>query len=238
MVTNKNLIIGGLVGVIEQGAATGVQNEITSCTNNGKITVTPAGGNYARVGGIAAYIANASNVVVNSCTNDAGGEIYVNGTTTNYVYAGGIVGYSNANVGYSGNTNKAKIGGSSAGNYYVGGIWGLDAALGSGHTAKDITDNKNYGELYGTTADGKTHSVGGLFGAVASVAAANLKSDNTNYGNVTCAGGALAGSSSIVWSGLVGTSVTVNGEEGAETTPAAKWLCPSENVTGSYVTEQ
>jgi len=235
LVTNKHLIIGGLVGVIEGGNATGVQNEITSCTNNGKITVTPAGGNYARVGGIAGYIANASNVVVNSCTNDAGGEIYVNGTNTNYVYAGGIVGHSNANVGYSGNTNKAKIGGSSAGNYYVGGIWGLDAALGSGHTAKDITGNKNYGELYGTTADGKTHSVGGLYGAVASVAAANLKSDNTNYGNVTCAGGALAGTSKVTWSGLVGKTVTVNGTAGATGTPEAAWVCPSGNVTATYV---
>ena len=235
LVTNKHLIIGGLVGVIEGGNATGVQNEITSCTNNGKITVTPAGTNYARVGGVAGYIANASNVVVNSCTNDAGGEIYVNGTTTNYVYAGGIVGHSNANVGYSGNTNKAKIGGSSAGNYYVGGIWGLDAALGSGHTAKDITGNKNYGELYGTTAEGKTHSVGGLFGAVASVAAANLKSDNTDYGNVTCAGGALAGTSKVTWSGLVGKTVTVNGTAGAAAAPEASWVCPSGNVTATYV---
>ena len=60
---------------------------------------------------------------------------------------------------------------------------------------------------------------------------------NANYGNVTCAGGALAGTSEITWSGLVGKTVTVNGNAGAADAPEASWLCPAGTgtVTATYV---
>ena len=241
--TKNSLLVGGIVAVIEHGNTTGVQNRIERCFNNGGITAssTSTGSNqYVRAGGIVGQCSDITNTVISDCENKEGGVVAITGTTTpSGTHAAGIVGYTRVCVGLSNNTNRAQISanGSNSG-VYVGGIWAYDDTMASGHTAKDITGNVNYGEVSGTCGSGKTLCVGGLFGIVRKVAVANLKSDNTNYGNVTCAGGALAGSSSIVWSGLVGTSVTVKGEAGAAPTPAATWLCPSGNVTGSYVTEQ
>ena len=244
-VSDQSQIVGGIVGSIEGGNATGKQNELITCTNSGKIEITHGSttGKYVRAAGIAGSIGLtsnntvASNVKISDCTNLSSGVVLLESENAATCHLGGIVGTSHAGVEYSSNENCANITGTSKGNLYIGGVWGYDYQLVGGHTAKDVSGNVNTGNLDASTS-GTTLCVGGLFGIVGKVAAANLKSDNTNYGNVTCAGGALAGSSSIVWSGLVGTSVTVNGEEGAETTPAAAWLCPSGNVTGSYVTEQ
>lgn len=240
--TKNSILVGGIVAVIEHGNTTGTQNRIERCFNNGGITAssTSTGSNqYVRAGGIVGQCSNITNTVISDCENKEGGIVAITNTTTpSGTHAAGIVGYTRVCVGLSNNTNRAQISANgSNSSVYVGGIWAYDDTMASGHTVKDITGNVNYGEISGTCGSGKTLSVGGLFGIVRKVAAANLKSDNINYGNVTCAGGALAGSSSITWSGMVGTSVIVNGEEGAETTPAAAWLCPSGNVTGSYVTE-
>ena len=182
-------------------------------------------------------ITNANNVAIENCTNM--GEVKVEGTSTNTTTSvGGIVGYSANQVVYKENVNRAKIGGTATTTLYSGGIWGFDTALASGYTAGDIMGNENYGEIYANNATNAY--AGGLFGAVLKVAPANIKSDNANYGNVTSAGGALAGKSDIkTWSSKVGKNVKVNGvlwnawAEGAE----AAWLCPvaTNALTATYV---
>ena len=243
--TGNSLLVGGIVAVIEHGNTTGVQNSIERCFNNGGITAssTSTGSNqYVRAGGIVGQCSDITNTVISDCENKEGGVVAITGTTTpSGTHAAGIVGYTRVCVGLSNNTNRAQISanGSNSG-VYVGGIWAYDDTMASGHTAKDIAGNVNYGEVSGTCGSGKTLCVGGLFGIVRKVAVANLKSDNTNYGNVTCAGGALAGRSDIAtWQGKVGKNVLVNGilwdnwAEGEE----AKWLCPvaTNPVTANYV---
>ena len=243
--TNNSLLVGGIVAVIENGNATDTQNSIERCFNNGGITAssTSTGSNqYVRAGGIVGQCSDITNTVISDCENKEGGVVAITGTTTpSGTHAAGIVGYTRVCVGLSNNTNRAQISanGSNSG-VYVGGIWAYDDTMASGHTAKDITGNVNYGEVSGTCGSGKTLCVGGLFGIVRKVAVANLKSDNTNYGYVTCAGGALAGRSDIAtWQGKVGKNVLVNGvlwnnwAEGEE----AKWLCPvaTNPVTANYV---
>jgi hypothetical protein len=87
-----------------------------------------------------------------------------------------------------------------------------------------------------STGSAATVGVGGLFGKANKVNPSYL-SDNTNYGNISCAGGALAGVSAIAsWSGKVGKNVTVNGTPWSEGV-AATWLCPSATnaLTATYV---
>ena len=245
-VSDQSQIVGGIVGSIEGGNATGKQNELITCTNSGKIEITHGSttGKYVRAAGIAGSIGLtsnntvASNVKISGCTNLSSGVVWLESENAATCHLGGIVGTSHAGVEYSSNENCADITGTSKGNLYIGGVWGYDYQLVGGHTAKDVSGNVNTGNLSAFTS-GEIY-VGGLFGIVRKVAVANLKSDNTNYGNVTCAGGALAGRSDIAtWQGKVGKNVLVNGvlwnnwAEGEE----AKWLCPvaTNPVTANYV---
>ena len=234
---SKNALAGGIIGIIESGKSTSKASRLYQFSNYGLVTGKPKGNVYANLGGMVGRITNANNVAIENCTNM--GEVKVEGTSTNTTTSvGGIVGYSANQVVYKENVNRAKIGGTATTTLYSGGIWGFDTALASGYTAGDIMGNENYGEIYANNATNAY--AGGLFGAVLKVAPANIKSDNANYGNVTSAGGALAGKSDIkTWSSKVGKNVKVNGvlwnawAEGAE----AAWLCPvaTNALTATYV---
>ena len=248
--TNNSLLVGGIVAVVEHGNATDTQNSIEGCFNAGGITASStatANSLYVRVGGIVGQCSNITNTIISDCENREGGVVAITSTTTPAgTHAAGIVGYTRACVGLSNNTNRARISANgSKSNVFVGGVWAYDDTMDAAHTAKTITGNVNYGEVSGICGSGKELGVGGLFGIVRKVAVANLKSDNANYGNVTCAGGALAGRSDIAtWSAKVGKSVSVNGvawnsawAEGADTEDETKWLCPNATnaPTATYV---
>ena len=237
--SGQSWIVGGVVGVAEHGNATATQNQIYKCKNGGSITfksTATTGGKYARAAGILAQASDVTNTLISECENT--GAITVTTATPSGTHAAGIIGYDRVNVGLSNNVNKGAISatGSNSG-VYVGGIWAYDDTAGSGHTAKDVTGNVNYGAVSGSCGSGKVLAVGGLFGIVRKTAVANLKSDNVNYGNVLSAGGALAGASEIAsWSGKVGKNVVVNGVEWSEGV-AATWLCPSAKnaLSATYV---
>ena len=235
-VSNQSQIVGGIVGVIEGGNATGERNGLITCTNSGKIDVTHGStkDKYVRAGGVVGMINKASVVNVNGCKNLSAGIVSLSSENAASCQLGGIIGYTHPAVECTSNENNADVSITSKGNLYVGGIFGYVDALNSGYSRYDVSGNTNTGTISASTS-GTTLSVGGLFGIVRKITAANLKSDNTNYGNVTCAGGALAGSSEITWSGLVGKTVTVNAVAGAAAAPEASWVCPSGNVTATYV---
>lgn len=245
-VTNQSQYVGGLVGIIEGGSNTGVQNELNTCINKGAVTVHHGNtsGKYARCGGIIGGIPKASNVKVTACRNLSEGSVSLSSQNSTACHLGGIVAYTYPGVEYSSNENHASVSGTTEGDLYVGGIWGYDDALNDKNTAKDVKANLNYGLLSGTGSDDGTY-VGGLFGIVKNVAAENIRTDNANYGNVTSAGGALAGKSDIAaWSAKVGQAVTVKGTawdsawaEGEDTEAENKWLCPSATnaLSATYV---
>ena len=240
-VSNQSQIVGGIVGVIEEGNATGNRNELITCTNSGKIEITHGStkDKYVRAGGVVGMIAKKSVVKVNGCKNISTGVVSLSSENAATCHLGGIIAYTHPAVECTSNENNAAVSVTSKGNLYVGGIFGYDDALNDGYSCYDVSGNTNTGDLAASTS-GTTLCVGGLFGIVRKVAVANLKSDNTNYGNVTCAGGALAGRSDIAtWQGKVGKNVLVNGvlwdnwAEGEE----AKWLCPvaTNPLTANYV---
>ena len=202
------------------------------CKNYGSVTTGNNSAGYACLGGMVGKTLDGM-LTIKNCENH--GPVAIVGTRNNNdTSAGGIIGLSAHQTNLDNNLNTAAIT-ASVTKVKVGGIWGFDYVRDATKytVAGTVKNCTNKGEVKATAT---TMSVGGLFGIISKTSVEN--GTNTNYGNVTCVGGALAGSSSITWSGLVGTSVTVNGEAGAETTPAAAWLCPSGNVTGSYVTEQ
>ena len=247
-VANQSQYVGGLVGLFEGGNATGKQNELNACTNEGPVTITHGStkDKYARAGGIAGGILTASNVKVHACENTSKGSVSLTSTNATTCHLGGILGYTHPGVECSSNENHAKVSGTNVGNLYVGGIWAYDDVLSDGYTAQDVKANLNFGEVYGEVSGaGKVLYAGGLFAIVRKVAAGRIDNDNANYGNVTCAGGALAGKSDIAtWSAKVGKSVSVNGvawnsawAEGADTEDETKWLCPNATnaLTATYV---
>lgn len=237
--SGQSWIVGGIVGVAEHGNATATQNQIFKCKNGGSITINSTAttkDKYARAAGILAQASNITNTLISECENT--GAITVTTATPSGTHAAGIIGYDRVNVGLSNNVNKGAISATGTNSsVFVGGIWAYDDTAASGHTAKDVTGNVNYGAVSGSCGSGKVLAVGGLFGTVRKTAVANLKSDNVNYGNVTSAGGALAGASEIAsWSGKVGKNVVVNGTSWSEGV-AATWLCPSATnaLTATYV---
>ena len=233
---NYNALIGGVVGIFESGSASNNNNKLISCTNSGRVTANTSASTTAAVGGIVGRVA-ASNLEINGCINNASGIVELNGTTTGTCQIGGIVGRSAINCAFVGNINRAAIGGKSGGNVYAGGIWGHDESLSGFAGATELSGNINYGEMNASsTGSAATVGVGGLFGKANKVNPSYL-SDNTNFGNISCAGGALAGISAIAsWSGKVGKNVVVNGTPWSESVGDA-WLCPSATnaLTATYV---
>ena len=253
--TNK-VMVGGIFGYNEGQAV-----EVTGCTNNGIIIGENSAScaNYISVGGICGRINNGSaKVNDNTCGTLSHVKLIAN-TTNQLAVAGGIIGGANTVGEISRNVNNGKVTATNAATKnnncaYAGGIFGSDCESGSG--AASVTGNKNFGAIHaavtGKAAADNTYfsgtgtgiGAGGLFGGISKTAAANVKDDNINYGNVTASNfgtvagaGALAGASKNTWSAKVGSSVTVNGAAGAEGTPASAWLCPvgGGTVTATYV---
>ena len=253
--TNK-VMVGGILGFNDGKAV-----EVTGCTNNGIIIGENSAScaNYISVGGICGRINNGSaKVNDNTCGTLSHVKLIAN-TTNQLAVAGGIIGGANTVGEISGNVNNGKVTATNAATAnsncaYAGGIFGSDCESGSG--AASVTGNKNFGAIHAAvtgkaaadnsyfTGTGTGIGAGGLFGGISKTAAANVKDDNINYGNVTATNfgtesgaGALAGASKNTWSAKVGSSVTVNGAAGAEGTPASAWLCPvgGGTVTATYV---
>jgi len=255
-ISQNSINVGGILGRTDGKTVT-----VSGCTNGGIIIGENPANNtntYVGVGGICGRINNSSAAVKNNvCTSSSHVKAIAN-NTNQLVVAGGIIGGAHTVGKISGNVNNGKVTATNAATAsnncaYAGGIFGSDCEGGSG--AASVTGNKNYGAVHaavtGMAATDNTSyfsgtgtgiGAGGLFGGLSKTAAANVAADNINYGNVTASdfgtasgAGALAGVSEITWSGLVGKTVTVNGVAGAAAAPEASWVCPSGNVTATYV---
>lgn len=253
--STHKVMMGGILGFNEAKDV-----EVSGCTNNGIVVGEhpSSSTNYICVGGICGRINAASAKVTNNTCGTSSHVKLIANTANQLAVAGGIIGGAHTVGVISGNINNGKVTATNASTtkancVYAGGIFGSDCEGGSG--AASVTGNKNYGAVHAAvtgmaatdntgyfSGTGTGIGAGGLFGGLSKTAAAKIAADNVSYGNVTASNfgtvtgaGALAGVSKVAWSGLVGTSVTVNGEAGAATTPAAGWLCPSGNVTANYV---
>ena len=254
-VSSAVVMAGGIIGSNNGKALT-----VSGCTNKGIIIGSnPASTDkYISVGGICGRINNASaNITDNTCTEQSHVKLIAN-TTNQLAVAGGITGGAHTTGTISGNINKGMVTATNASTtktncVYAGGIFGSDCEGGSG--AASVTGNKNYGAVHAAvtgmaatdntayfSGTGTGIGAGGLFGGLSKTAAAKIAADNVSYGNVTASNhgtasgaGALAGVSKVSWSGKVGKTVTVNGNAGAAEVPEPVWVCPSGNVTATYV---
>lgn len=228
---NKSCLAGGIVGISEGGNATETQRMMDGCKNYGSVTTGNDSAGYACLGGMVGRTLDGM-LVIKNCENH--GPVTINGTRSDAATsAGGIIGYSAHQTNLDNNLNTAAIT-ASATNVKVGGIWGHDFVRDATYTVAGTVKNcTNKGNV---KAEAAGSSVGGLFGIISKTSVEN--ETNTNYGNVLCYGGALAGASKISsWSAKVGETVTVNGNTGAEGTPVSNWLCPSADnpLSAEYV---
>ena len=187
--------VGGIVGrVLAEGT-------VRNCTNNATVESTSGGDAAGGIVGKAYYTVAGKEMNITGCKNT--------GTVNGKYAAGGIVGFSAANVKDCVNSGAIVMSGSSAS--AVGGIVGEQTNYGT------ISGNKNTKEI---TVNGSTNvNVGGIIGWIryqnnAAAYANNMTivvSGNENSGNISSGNGTGLGTGGIV--GLAYNQAKVDGNK-------------------------
>lgn len=156
---NANLMIGGIVGQVEDGVT------MENCTNAGTVTNKSNSGNkYNKAGGIAG---GAGDVVMNNCTNT--GTVTVDVRDANHIWAGGLIASSyRGTLSNCSNSGSVVISDNIAGNasMYVGGCFGAlegNSAPGGGAFYK-YTNCTNSASITINKAVTKDTLLGGVVG--------------------------------------------------------------------------
>ena len=148
---------GGITAFFRSG-------EISSCTNEGNVTVEDSNGGSA--GGIVGAFDGARTVSISGCVNGVEGNSSKGAIKANQ-HAGGITGGA---IGYGSSITESVNYGNISGCAFVGGI---SAQIGNGTTIDGCT---NYGTLASTTE--KTSGGSEIGGIVGRVYAADIKDQN------------------------------------------------------------
>lgn len=170
VVSKQTLYFGGVVGRAEKG--------MSSCTNSGLVSsgasVTTSDKYYIQVGGVVGY--NHTDAPLSNCHNT--GNVANTGSSTAYVYVGGVTSESAAAITSCYNTGAVSNSGSSDNKHpvCVGGIAGVISGV-------TVTSSYNAGAVSNTGVGSGTSPVGTCVGGFAGYiyGEANLGGTDSNY---------------------------------------------------------
>jgi len=170
VVSKQTLYFGGVVGRAEKG--------LTSCTNSGLVSngasVTSSDKYFIQLGGVVGY--NHTDAPLSNCYNT--GNVANTGSSTAYVYVGGVTSESAAAIANCYNTGAVSNSGSSDNKHpvCVGGVAGVISGV-------TVTSSYNAGAVSNTGVGSGTSPVGTCVGGFAGYiyGEANLGGTESNY---------------------------------------------------------